>query len=55
MRYITFISLFLILSACDSQQSTVASVKQQVVKANEEILNKGNLDYADQVFANELI
>lgn len=41
------------LYACSSQQSDTAILKKTLIQTNEELLNKGNLAFADQVFAAE--
>ncbi len=39
------------LSACSSPQSDTAALKKALLKTNEELLNKGNLAYADEAFS----
>lgn len=56
MKMINRISLWTVLFgllACNSQDVAVQQAKAQVIQANDELLNKGNLEYADQVFADE--
>ncbi|UZR99704.1 ester cyclase [Chondrinema litorale] len=51
--------LLFILGACTHQNESAdkfnspEGIKNAIVKANDELLNKGNLDFADQVFAKE--
>ena len=40
-------------SACSSQQSDTSVLKKAVLKNNEELLNKGNLAFADEAFSAE--
>ncbi|MBT31669.1 MAG: hypothetical protein CMO01_18590 [Thalassobius sp.] len=59
LNLIGSIILLFIAGACTHQNETAdklnnpEAIKDAIVKANDELLNKGNLDFADQVFAKE--
>ena len=54
MRFATLLNILFIAilgTACSNTDSSSKELEQFVQKANDELFNKGNLDFADEAFA----
>lgn len=51
--FMTILLTVIIITSCDQQKDVEERNKASLLKAHEELFDKGNLDYADEVFTKE--